>query len=175
MSNKAQVTLLQLCSLLLTNLLPIINRLIKEKQYYKQALLFGRAFCVLLFIKKFIQTLDILHTLGYNRYYNKHKGLILMAQAAFSVRMDENLKKQFEALCNDFGMNMTTAFTIFAKAVVRERVIPFPITAEPNYNEVTRQAIADVNAGKNLSRRFSSYAEMKAELDAEIDAEEFDA
>ncbi|MDR0914839.1 MAG: type II toxin-antitoxin system RelB/DinJ family antitoxin [Oscillospiraceae bacterium] len=98
-----------------------------------------------------------------------------MAQAAFSVRMDENLKKQFEALCNDFGMNMTTAFTIFAKAVVRERVIPFPITAEPNYNEVTRQAIADVNAGKNLSRRFSSYAEMKAELDAEIDAEEFDA
>jgi len=98
-----------------------------------------------------------------------------MSQSAFSVRMDENLKRQFEALCNDFGMNMTTAFTIFAKAVVRERVIPFPITAEPNYNEITRQAIADVNSGRNLSRRFSSYAEMKSELDAEIDAEEDDA
>ena len=51
-----------------------------------------------------------------------------MAQAAFSVRMDENLKKQFEGLCSDFGMNVTTAFTIFAKAVVRERRIPFEIS-----------------------------------------------
>ena len=51
-----------------------------------------------------------------------------MAQAAFSVRMDENLKRQFEGLCSDFGMNVTTAFTIFAKAVVRERKIPFEIS-----------------------------------------------
>jgi len=42
--------------------------------------------------------------------------------------MDENLKKQFEGLCSDFGMNVTTAFTIFAKAVVRERKIPFEIS-----------------------------------------------
>ena len=53
-----------------------------------------------------------------------------MAQAAFSIRMDEKLKKQFEGLCSDFGMNVTTAFTIFAKAVVRERKIPFEI-AQP--------------------------------------------
>lgn len=52
-----------------------------------------------------------------------------MAQATFSIRMDENLKKQFDLLCNDFGMNATTAFNIFAKAVVRERKIPFEITA----------------------------------------------
>ena len=51
-----------------------------------------------------------------------------MAQAAFSVRMDENLKRQFEGLCSDFGMNVTTAFTILAKAVVRERKIPFEIS-----------------------------------------------
>jgi len=54
-----------------------------------------------------------------------------MAQAAFSVRMDEHLKKQFENLCADFGMNVTTAFTIFAKAVVRERRIPFEISQTP--------------------------------------------
>ena len=51
-----------------------------------------------------------------------------MAQAAFSVRMDEDLKRQFEGLCSDFGMNVTTAFTIFAKTVVRERKIPFEIS-----------------------------------------------
>ena len=52
-----------------------------------------------------------------------------MAQATFSIRMDETLKKQFDSLCSDFGMNATTAFNIFAKAVVRERKIPFEISS----------------------------------------------
>lgn len=52
-----------------------------------------------------------------------------MAQATFSIRMDETLKKQFDSLCSDFGMSATTAFNIFAKAVVRERKIPFEISA----------------------------------------------
>ena len=52
-----------------------------------------------------------------------------MAQATFSVRMDESLKKQFDVLCADFGMNATTAFNIFAKAVVREKRIPFAIVS----------------------------------------------
>lgn len=60
-----------------------------------------------------------------------------MAQSTFSVRMDENLKKQFDELCSDFGMTASTAFNIFARAVVRERKIPFEI-ASPK-QEVTRE------------------------------------
>ena len=52
-----------------------------------------------------------------------------MAQATFSVRMDEKLKKQFDGLCQDFGMNASTAINIFARAVVRERRIPFEISS----------------------------------------------
>ena len=52
-----------------------------------------------------------------------------MAQATFSVRMDETLKTEFETYCNYFGMNMTTAINIFARAVVKERRIPFDISA----------------------------------------------
>jgi addiction module RelB/DinJ family antitoxin len=60
-----------------------------------------------------------------------------MAQAVFSVRMDESLKKRFDALCQEFGMNSSTAFNIFARTVVRERRIPFEIAAtEP---EITRE------------------------------------
>lgn len=60
-----------------------------------------------------------------------------MSQATFSVRMDDTLKNQFEILCNDFGMNMSTAINVFARAVVRERRIPFEIvSSEP---EITRQ------------------------------------
>lgn len=51
----------------------------------------------------------------------------MMAQSTFSVRMDENLKKEFEEICNDFGMNMSVAINVFARAVVRERKIPFEI------------------------------------------------
>lgn len=50
-----------------------------------------------------------------------------MSQSTFSVRMEENLKTQFEELCDSFGMNMNTAFNVFARAVVRERRIPFEI------------------------------------------------
>jgi len=60
-----------------------------------------------------------------------------MAQATFSVRMDETLKRQFDALCSDFGMNASTAINVFARAVVRERKIPFEIVSpEP---EITRE------------------------------------
>lgn len=52
-----------------------------------------------------------------------------MAQSTFSVRMDESLKRQFDLLCAEFGMNATTAFNVFARAVVRERRIPFEISA----------------------------------------------
>ena len=60
-----------------------------------------------------------------------------MSQSTFSVRMEENLKTQFEDLCDSFGMNMNTAFNVFARAVVRERRIPFEIYE--GKKEVTRE------------------------------------
>ena len=50
-----------------------------------------------------------------------------MQTLTFSVRMDPILKKNFELLCDEFGMNMSVAINIFAKAMVRERKIPFEI------------------------------------------------
>ena len=57
-----------------------------------------------------------------------------MAQTTLSIRIDENLKKQLEYLCSEFGMNITTAFTVFAKAVIKENRIPFEISADPFYS-----------------------------------------
>jgi DNA-damage-inducible protein J len=75
-----------------------------------------------------------------------------MASTSITVRMDENLKKQVEILFEDMGLNMTTAFTIFAKAVVRQNKIPFEIEADPFYCEANQRhlekAVADLNAGK---------------------------
>jgi DNA-damage-inducible protein J len=47
------------------------------------------------------------------------KGVDSMATTSVTIRMDESLKKQAEKLFEEMGLNMTTAFTIFTKAVVR--------------------------------------------------------
>ena len=38
-----------------------------------------------------------------------------MAQTLVNIRMDEELKRNMEQTCQELGMNMTTAITIFAK------------------------------------------------------------
>lgn len=73
-----------------------------------------------------------------------------MAQTNVSIRMDEELKKQFEDFCAEIGMSMTTAFCVFAKTAVRRREIPFMISAEadPFYSpanmERLRRSIAQM-------------------------------
>lgn len=55
-----------------------------------------------------------------------------MAQTTLSVRMDELTKKQFDEFCSEVGMNASVAVNLFAKAVLRERRIPFEITTDPD-------------------------------------------
>ena len=52
-----------------------------------------------------------------------------MAQSAITVRIDSEMKSQFDKLCEQFGMSANTAFNIFVNAVVRSRSIPFSIRA----------------------------------------------
>jgi DNA-damage-inducible protein J len=80
-----------------------------------------------------------------------------MAQAMVNFRMDEGLKTNMEQVCKEMGMSMTTAFTIFASRVSKDRRIPFDISADPDpfYSEANmnrlRKAIADMDAGKNMT------------------------
>jgi len=50
-----------------------------------------------------------------------------------SIRMDSDLKAQADALFNELGMNMTTAFNIFVRQSLREGHIPFEVSLnQPN-------------------------------------------
>lgn len=50
-----------------------------------------------------------------------------------SIRMDSNLKAAAEALYEELGMNLSTAFNIFVRQSLRVGGIPFTITTEtPN-------------------------------------------
>lgn len=73
-----------------------------------------------------------------------------MAQTTISVRMDESLKKEFDRICNELGFSMTTAITMLAKKMTREKRIPFDVSIDPFYSE------------KNMARLRRSIAQMEA-------------
>ena len=90
-----------------------------------------------------------------------------MAQVTTNVnfRMDKNLKIRFEKVCNELGLSMSTAFTVFAKTMVRQQRIPFDISLEVP-NEETLKSIENIEKGRNLSKRFSSVEELMEDLNA---------
>ncbi len=77
-----------------------------------------------------------------------------MAQTLINIRMDEDLKKNLEQTCQELGMNVTTAFTIFAKKMCREKRIPFEVSIDPFYSESNmehlRRGIKALNRGKGI-------------------------
>ena len=97
------------------------------------------------------------------------KGAFAMAQTSVNIRMDADLKRQFEAFCSDMGMSMTTAFCIFAKKVVREYRIPFEIGGDVP-NEETRQAIEEVQrmkADPSLGKSYHPVEELMEDLNSD--------
>ena len=90
-----------------------------------------------------------------------------MAQVMVNFRMDEKLKKSMEQACRDMGMGMTTAFTIFATKVSKERRIPFEVAAEPQPNVETLEAIEEVRRMKkdpSLGKSYNDVDQMMKEL-----------
>ena len=78
-----------------------------------------------------------------------------MAQTTLSVRMDDEVKRKFDAFCSEVGMNASVAINLFAKTVIREHRIPFEISADPFWSEenqsVLRRSVAQLDAGKGTT------------------------
>lgn len=77
-----------------------------------------------------------------------------MAQTNINIRIDEELKREMEITCRELGLNITTAFNIFAKKMCRERRIPFEVSYDPFYSESNmehlRRGIDALNSGKGI-------------------------
>ena len=95
---------------------------------------------------------NALQTMGRMVKLNYRKGVMIMAQAMINFRMDEELKKSMEETCKDLGLSMTTAFTIFAKKMTREKRIPFDVSVDPFYSESNmaylKKVVEDIESGK---------------------------
>lgn len=86
-----------------------------------------------------------------------------MSQTNISIRVEENLKKQFDSLCEELGLTMSTAITIFLKKFIREGGLPFALSID-DYNEETRKALEDVEKGIGLQGPFNSVDEVMESL-----------
>ena len=68
-----------------------------------------------------------------------------------TIRLDREIKEQAERMFSDFGMNLSTAFNIFARQALRQGKIPFeiydPFYSEKNQAELSRR-IVDIEAGR---------------------------
>lgn len=77
-----------------------------------------------------------------------------MAQIMVNFRMDEGLKKEMEDTCRDLGLSMTTAFTIFARKMTREKRIPFDVAVDPLFTDnnlnYLKKVLGDIEAGRTL-------------------------
>ena len=75
-----------------------------------------------------------------------------MAQVLVNFRLDEDDKRGMEDVCRELGMSMSTAFTIFAKKMRREKRIPFDVSVDPFYSEANtaylNRVISDIDSGK---------------------------
>lgn len=92
-----------------------------------------------------------------------------MAQATISIRVDNTLKRNFDSLCEAFGLSATAAFNIFMKAVVRERRIPFEIRADNG--DATRQQALNAFEAMRESLAGSDISQMSLDdINAEIKA-----
>lgn len=89
-----------------------------------------------------------------------------MAQTNINIRMDENLKKDFDALCTDLGLTMTTAFNVFAKTMVRQQKIPFEVSMNvPNAETIAAlEEVEQMKKNPELGKSYTDVDQMMKEL-----------
>ena len=58
-----------------------------------------------------------------------------MSQSMVNFRMDSGLKKEMESICEELGLSLSAAFTLFAKKLIREKRIPFDVSLDNQVND----------------------------------------
>lgn len=85
----------------------------------------------------------------------------------FNFRMDAQVKAEMEKVCNDLGLNMSTAFNIYAKKIAREHRIPFELTTDPFYSEsnmaVLQESIRQLERGETVTKTIDELEAMEHE------------
>lgn len=61
---------------------------------------------------------------------------------AYTIRIDNETKSQFDLLCKRLGLSVSTAFNLFIKKSLREQAIPFRVDLSTPYILMEKAKIA---------------------------------
>ena len=87
-----------------------------------------------------------------------------MASTTINVRFDKELKESCEKIFGELGFGMTTAITMYLKAVERNNGMPFPLEIPNKKTLDAFQEVEDISAGKKKAKRYSNAAELRKDL-----------
>ena len=79
-----------------------------------------------------------------------------MDQSVINIKMDNNLKKDFDNICQELGLTMATAITMLAKTMIREKRLTFEVNLDPFYSKSNLKAldesIQQMKEGKTITK-----------------------
>ena len=81
-----------------------------------------------------------------------------------TIRVDDNVKKQSQAILSNLGMDLSSAINIFLRQVVLKEGIPFVIDSS-TVNKETYDAMAEAYKGVGLSEGFQTSKELLDDLE----------
>ena len=65
-----------------------------------------------------------------------------MAQTNISIRIDEDVKKDAEAIFSKLGLTLSAATNVFYRQAILKQSIPFPLTAAEQPNQTKKAILA---------------------------------
>ena len=86
-----------------------------------------------------------------------------------SLRFEDGMKRELDEMCSEMGMNLTTFFMVYAKRALRDRKIPFDITApadafytKANLEQI-KKAADQVKSGKVVTKTMEELEALAGE------------
>ncbi|MCH5184250.1 MAG: type II toxin-antitoxin system RelB/DinJ family antitoxin [Oscillospiraceae bacterium] len=91
-----------------------------------------------------------------------------MAQTTqVNFRVDVNVKRDAERVLDELGLPLSTAFTIFLKAISRKHGLPLDMTVDPFYLDSNmrhlQQSIQQLEDGRVITKTMEELEDMAGE------------
>lgn len=86
-----------------------------------------------------------------------------------TLRFNDEMKRDLDKMVDEMGMNLTTFFMIYAKRALRDRKIPFEITApvDPFYSDTNKARLKESEQqfleGRTITRTMEELEAMADE------------
>ena len=83
-----------------------------------------------------------------------------MSKISTNISVDSELKKQAVELFNEFGLDFSTAISLFLSQAVREQRIPFEIRKDIP-NQTTIDSLKELDSMKKDKKKYKRYDSFK--------------